>query len=661
TFTASLSGSASASFTVTIADPADPPQAVIRGDNEAENNLTIHARTGEAIEVNGENSTGTKSVEWFWGDGDRTSGLLSAAHAYLYPATYPLKLRITNSGGLVSESTVSVIITDRPAATRTFTVTTMAALLAAYNQCMGGEDIIIPAGTVLTGSVELPSRPFSDYVTIRSSTAMPDMGVRVSPTQSGLATLRGSFATEIPMIIKNRASKIRLSGLKFDPFPNSNDTVRNYYMLQIGEAFGQTTTADNPNHIILDHCVISPPNGIQVVHGILNDGYKVSMIASYFGNIKTYGSQDSQAVFALDGRGAHVYNNTYFEAASESIIYGGAGNRIDGITPTNIEFRRCVFTKPVAWRQLPNDSVGESLNEKNLFESKNGRRIYVESSLFSNHWDAGRSQYFAIVVKSVPDVPGGDSGSPWSVTEDVVFENNRVSHVNGGMAITREFYPAGVSYDPLKPRNISFINMLFDDLTGGRWGTARTWVFYLHGVDDLSVRHISVIDAIETSNDEREMMLYMDSINSYRPEIVNSIIPLNAYGIHNTCGEGIATMNVGTSGWMDSSGNSCGAASGANAGKWVISGNVLPKMRTNQIADHYPTGNAYPENYDGIGMPGYRSCNVSFTADPCNTAISDFSLASSPYRNTAGDGTDPGISVSLLTDRLRCTASGDTR
>ncbi|HVE57252.1 MAG TPA: PKD domain-containing protein, partial [Pyrinomonadaceae bacterium] len=308
TFTATLNGVLSNVVTVTVFDPASAPQAVIRGDNEAENNTTIRAQVGEAIEVNAESSQGTKFVEWFWGDGDRTGDLISATHAFLRAGTYTLRLRVTNSGGQSAESTVSVIVSDFAAATRTFTVQTAAELLNAYNQCIGGEHIVIPAGTVISGHIELPARNFSDFVTIRSSAVMPEMAVRVSPDQSGLVVFRGTYANELPLLIRSRASKIRLSGIKFEPFPGSADYDKNYYLLQIGEAFGQTTSADNPTKIILDHCVVNPPDNVQVVHAILNDGYKVSIISSWLGNIKTYGSQDSQAVFSLDGRGAHVYN-----------------------------------------------------------------------------------------------------------------------------------------------------------------------------------------------------------------------------------------------------------------------------------------------------------------------------------------------------------------
>jgi hypothetical protein len=492
---------------------------------------------------------------------------------------------------------------------------------------------------------------------------MPEMAVRVDPQQSNLAVIRAGGINELPLQIKNRATKIRLSGIKFEPYPGTPESAQNYYLLQIGEAFAQTTVADNPTKIIVDHCVVDPPDNIQVVHAVLNDGYKVSIISSWFGNVKTFGSQDSQAVFGLDGRGAHVYNNTYFEAASESIMYGGADNRINGMVPTNIEFRRCAFSKPVAWRQLPPLSSGATLNEKNLFEIKNARRVYIEGSVFSNHWDALRSQYYAITLKSAADSPGSGQGSSWSVSEEIVLENNRISHVNGGVAVVRDFFYPGRIYDTLKPQHIRIINTLFDDLTAGRWGVNRTWTFYMAGVDDLLVDHVSVIDAIDTTGDSPEMLLYLNSVNSYRPEITDSILPLNNYGIRNTCGDGIAALNVGTSGWFDpATSGSCGAATGPNAGAWRITGNVMPKLRSFHNPDHYPTGNSYPDNYAGIGMNGYRTCGTSAATDPCESQITDFALRSeSQYKRTANDGNDPGIDSFLLNERVRCSTSGDTR
>jgi hypothetical protein len=35
-------------------------------------------------------------------------------------------------------------------------------------------------------------------------------------------------------------------------------------------------------------------------------------------------------------------------------------------------------------------------------------------------------------------------------------------------------------------------------MTIGRWGQARTWGFYTNGVDDFQIKHVSIIDSIDT-------------------------------------------------------------------------------------------------------------------------------------------------------------------
>jgi len=663
TIVASLNGVKSSPAIVTVVDSAVSPLAVIKGDNEAENVDTIRVRIGEALEVNAESSDGVNLAEWFWGDGDRTNDLISATHAYLKAGTYQLKLRVTNVGGQSHETFVSVVVTEHPAPTRIFNVGNLTELLNAYNQCVGGEHIVIPAGTILEGSIELPAREFSDFVTIRSSAEMPDLAVRVKPEQPGLVIFRGTYTNEIPFRIKNKANRIRLSGIKFEPFSGTPDYYANYYLLEIGEGFGQRVPEDNPFKIIVEHCVVNPPDNIQVVHAVLNDGYKVSILSSWLGNIKTYGSQDSQAVFGLDGRGAHVYNNTYFEAASESIIYGGSDNRIDGMVPTNIEFRRCFFTKRTDWRTNVRNSVGDSINEKNLFETKNARRLYVEGSIFTNHWDALRSQYNAVVLKSSADKPGSGQGVPWAVSEEMVFENNRISHVNGGFSIVRDAPYGSVSFDALKPQHIKFINVLLDDMTIGRWGEHRTWAVYTNGVDDFQMNHVSIIDSMDTPDELKETAMILTTVGSLRLEVVNSIIPLNYYGIRNSCAEGIGSLNVATSRWFDpATRSSCDARTGTFGSSWKMEGNVFPLMRSSHHANAYPANNSYPKNYSEMGMRAYRRCGISWQTDSCESDIDDFALtADSVYKNKAADNGDPGINAELLTERVRCTTGGDTR
>lgn len=642
TITATWNGLTSNVANIIVDDPAATPIAIITGDGNSANGTNINTYVGEAIEVSAESSTGVASVEWNWGDGDKTTELLSATHAYLVAGTYTLRLTITNTQGQSSIANINVNVANHPAPTRIINVTTISQLVNAYNSATGGEHIVIPAGTVLTGEIVLPYKAFSDYVTIRSSGTMPDIRERISPNNAGLVTIRGSAVGSIPLTIKSRASKIRLIGLKFDPkYYTSNNGPSTYYLVQIGEAFTQTDVSQNPNKIIMQHCVINPPDDVDVVHAVLNDGYKVSLISNWIGNVKTNGGQDSQAVVSFDGRGAHVYHNNFFEAASENVMYGGAVPNIDGLVTTNIEFRRCYFSKRLNWRSY--NGTTHPINVKNLFEVKNARRLYLESSVLENHWDALRSQLFALVFKSATSPGSIGEFVPWAISEDIVVENSKINHIYGGVTNAVDNY--GVEpFHGLKPNGIYIKNTLFDDLSE-RWGASPSSsngarLLQPNSVEDLQMNHVTMIDKDRTAG----TAVYFVTNNNYRIRISNSLFGLGGYGIiGGGVGTGIRALNPGSGG----SNNGCQRASNAT---WIMNNNVLPSYGADVSC--YPSQSQYQNYY----VSNYTS--VGFV----DLAGGNYQLAStSPYRNKASDGTDPGVNFPLLNQRTACSVQGMTQ
>lgn len=625
--------------TVVVDDPASTPTAVIHGDNDIIGNNTINTVVGEAIEIDGEGSRGVNTIEWSWGDGDKTTELFSATHAYLVAGQYLVTLKVSNRAGQTATSTITVIVSPQRTPTRVINVSTISQLMNAYNNATGGEDIVIPAGTVLTGEIVLPARNFLDYVTIRSGGTLPDIRQRVGSTDAALVTFRASTVGAIPFTIRNGASKIRLIGIKFDPKYLSNASgAAAYYLAQIGEASTQTDVSQNPTKIIFQHCVINPPDDVNVIHGILNDGYKVSIISSWLGNIKTFSEGDSQAVLSLDGRGAHVYNNDFFEAASENIMYGGAMPHIMGLTSSNIEVRRCHFSKRLNWRVYSGQT--HLINIKNLFETKNARRVYMEGSVFENHWDAGRSQLFAFVFKtSVGSMD--EEFIPWAISEDIVLENDKVNHIYGGITNAIDGYSIG-NFVGLKPSHVVVKNTIFDDLSG-RWGwpgndeDAR--FLQPNNVEDLQVDHVTVIDKDRTAG---TAILFVTN-NNFRMTVKNSIFGLGGYGIvGGNVGAGIRALNPGTSAVT----NGCTAAPTAT---WMLSYNVMPIYGGDTSC--YPVlttyHNSYPASFASIGFTDLTMGNYKLGP-------------ASPYRNTAENGTDPGVDTVVLDQRTACSVAGST-
>lgn len=678
---ASLGTIRSNSVTVLVDDPNAAPIAVINGDNNGGTSITT--KVGEPIEINAEASRGVKTIEWNWGDGDKTTDLFSATHAYLQAGTYTLQLSVTNSNTIPITAVSSVTVTVQNHIpcdlANTVIVANVGDLQTAYNSQEVFEGIkrcILLEPGVYDGNLFLAPKNFSQYVTIGTTALLPyatvplpDIRNRITPDSPALVTIRSSHPLNFESLrIENgnpglglKAGMLRFVGINFAP--KNNDISPNVdadYIIQVGE-YSQTLAAHNPEKVIFQHCVINPPDNIEVAHGMLNNGYKVSVISSWFGNIKTKNPidvenvKDSQAIFSLSGRGAHVYNNNFLEAGAENILYGGTGCNtincgIDGIVPTNIEMRRNFLTKRLSWRT----GINYSIPVKNLFEAKTGRRIYAEGNLMTNFWDGVRGVYtHALVFRStVGNVSGGYL---WSVVEDVTFENNRISHIQGGIATATQAeapqYPSK-SYNPLKVSNIRFKNNVFDDTSKERFAAPNGAALFvlMQSVDDLILDHITVIDPRDNIASNGERALYAANGSSYRPQITNSVIPLNERGFDSGCDiMGIAALDVMTRGGYPKP-----CLNQTFVPFWTVSTNVFPKIG-NHLVSNYPTNNSYPDNYSGVGLVNYVTCNVT---ESCEQPITNFDCVGSPCNDAGSDYQDIGAHIPLIAQRIDCTESG---
>lgn len=622
TVTGTYNGLTTNPVTITVDDPAAAPNAVMSGDSNGTTAIT--AKVGEPIEVSAESSTGVNTVEWNWGDPDKTTDTLSATHSYFQAGTYTLSLTVKNTSGVESTKIVTVNIQNFSAPTATYTVTTAQQLVDAYNLCNGGEEIVIPAGTIITGHIELPSRSFSDYVTIRSSGTMPNVWDRITPNSSQLATIKGQFVNVPTLRIRNGASKLRFIGINFQPFEQT--TTDQFSLVEVGD-LGQSSYTTNPSKIIFQHIVMNPPDTTMVRHGMAVEGYKIAVISSWIGNIFTRCFQgsgcvtDSNAFFSLNGKGAHVYLNSYIEASSENILYGGDNVSVDGGIPTNVEIRRCYFFKRTAWKPNPTPLY----NIKNLIEFKIGRRVYLEGNIFENHWlgaDAGQPN--AINISAISEV-----NSPWSVNEDIIFENNKVINMPSGVLLANANGTNVSDYDTRKSINIKFKNMLFDKFNEVDY---QRRLFITNGVEDASFDRITQID----TNLATGRLAFIARPSDYRINLTNSIVGMGTdYQIFSSYGWGRCALNWGTGG----TGN---ADPCTPNGQWNVSNNIFVRYNTNPLI-----------------TPPANNCDAAVGFN----AVGFLDLAGGNYRLTGSGAcyqgqTNIGADIATLDLRTFCTASG---
>ena len=299
------------------------------------------------------------------------------------------------------------------ASAATISVNAGADLQAALNLAQPGDVLVLQAGARFVGSFTLPAKPAGPVITIRSSATLPER--RIGPADANLLpTLAAGVVSAI--LDGTGAANWKLDGIRLESVLNGQ---------------GEVIVLQNSTNIYLDRLlIVAGPNGQK--RGIRGNGQQITLTRSYIANIWRVG-QDSQAFCAWDGAGPYTITDNYLEAASENVMFGGADSLSPDRVPSDILVAGNYFTKRLEWRN-------QGLAIKNLFELKVGRRITIRGNLFERNWAEAQTGY-GILLKVVNQ----DGTAPWSVLEDVLFENNVVRDTENGFNILGNDYaqPSG--------------------------------------------------------------------------------------------------------------------------------------------------------------------------------------------------------------------------
>jgi cellulose synthase/poly-beta-1,6-N-acetylglucosamine synthase-like glycosyltransferase len=452
-----------------------------------------------------------------------------------------------------------------------------------------GDEIVLPAGETFTGPFVLPAKSGTGWISIRSD-APPSLlppGVRVRPALAGwMAKLESAVG---PVLTTEAgAHHYRLVGLELRPRPGA--FLMNLVLLGLNES----TLAELPHHIVFDRCYLhgDPSRGSR--RGIALNGAHLAVINSFLADFKEE-SAESQALAGWNGSGPFLIENDTLEAAGENVLFGGADPRVPGLVPSDIEVLRNHIRKPLSWREGQAGYAGTHWMVKNLLELKNARRVRIAGNLLENNWAEAQNGFAVLFTPR-----NQEHGAPWSAVEDVVFEDNRVRHVGGGINV--------LGHDDNAPsqgaRRIAIRNSLFEDVGEG-WGGRGTLLQLLEGADDVEASHLTALQSgsiVVAEGAPHSGFVLRDTIVSH-----------NEYGL------------IGT-----------GTAPGQSTLERYFPGGVF---RGNVIvggaAAALPSGNRFPANLDDVGFVGWRQ--------------GDYHLGkNSPYRGAASDGNDVGADVDAL-------------
>ena len=308
--------------------------------------------------------------------------------------------------GLLLLRTLSIPVMIGLAADAVAATTTVAAgadLQAALNAAQPGDVLVLQAGARFVGQFRLPPNATGPVITIRSSATLPQR--RIAPQDANLLpTLASPVISAV--LDGTGAANWRLDGIRFESVSNGQ---------------GDVIVLQDSTNIYLDRIlIVAGVNGQK--RGVRGNGKQITLTRSYIANIWRSG-QDSQAFCAWDGAGPYTIVDNYLEAASENVMFGGADSKAPDRVPSDILVEGNYFTKRLEWK-------GAGVAVKNLFELKSARRITIRGNLFERNWTDAQTG-FGILLKAVNQ----DGTAPWSLLEDVLFEQNVVRDTENGFNI----------------------------------------------------------------------------------------------------------------------------------------------------------------------------------------------------------------------------------
>jgi len=340
---------------------------------------------------------------------------------------------------------------------------------AAIEKAKSGDIVELQAGAVYSGTINLPNKPLTDFVTIQSS-AVSDLAAdkRVTPAQrSSMSTIVAGMFGRPAVSAANGAHHYRFVGIEF----TTTSSLYNYGLVTLGS--GESEASRLPHSIEIDRSYFHPHKTGTTRRGLALNSANTTIKNSYFEGF-AFPGEETQGICGWTGtRNVSVLNN-YIEGGAENIMFGGADPDSADLIPTDIEVRGNHLNKPAEWN-------GKA-TVKTIFELKNAKRVQFIGNLLTNNW---KGSAFRITVRNQ------DDGAPFSTIEDVVIKDNIIDGAGEGINILGK----DDTYPSQTLKRLMIENNLFLNLTSGNGFEGSGYFIQIAEGEDITVANNTVFNS----------------------------------------------------------------------------------------------------------------------------------------------------------------------
>lgn len=213
-------------------------------------------------------------------------------------------------------------------------------------------------------------------------------------------------------------------------------------------------------------------------------------------------------------------------------MIGGDDPGIANLIPSDIEIRRNLVSKPLAWRGV--HAV------KNALETKNARRVLIEGNIFENVWSGGQDGHL-IVLKA----NNQSGGCTWCASVDITIRNNILRHATSAFKVLRY----GVSGEL---GDILIENNLWEHIDDGEFGSSAVVdkaIALYNDSGNIVIRNNTFLnDNADDGANSGTLLVFSTNTAITGLEFSRNLARKNYYGIDGPAGEGIAAMEGASSG-----------------------------------------------------------------------------------------------------------------